>query len=539
MLRSGTSQKNDFLERTKAAREERLAEKARTEAILVLQCAVRTWLARLEVRRRVMAEFDATFPQLCSVKNTSPSPPPESGDLATPPKPALEMYRVARLYLHFLGGEGRVDRLETLLRYIVKSLDSDNPKLSYIGVFLIKAHSVAWIHHIKQLASAVCKSLVNLSTDSPSYHKRSAFLVLTLISFTSTSTWRIVRNKAMLNLAPHMTQICHTVSGHLVQDGLLPNLRQLLLQGVAASRISMKRTTLSAVMNLALRPVQYSAFSQPLVSAYIVNILSVPGLLQQTAIMCPETLTALYTGDSSGCIWSHSIKLLSKDQQLRIHFNALEGSYALCLTANLIHLLSLASPPLPDETVGVVTVLTHLLSACAQYVTAKQSNLSHWHPVLGWFSVSLDKHLQASMGQVKIQLAKLWSSDCVKLLTAHLTSEASNLPAILTPPSPGPEETNFGKKLVKQAIEKTKTTYAATTQAVSLTPSINRLGNPACTKIALVCSLYQTAIRTLSQLRIDILNGLCFDDLLLRPLWLFLNSLGPNCGLKFSGTFEH
>ena len=47
-----------------------------------------------------------------------------------------------------------------------------------------------------------------------------------------------------------------------------------------------------------------------------------------------------------------------------------------------------------------------------------------------------------------------------------------------------------------------------------------------------MCSLYQTAIRTLSQLRIDILNGLCFGDLLLRPLWLFLNSLGPTCGLK-------
>ena len=95
---------------------------------------------------------------------------------------------------------------------------------------------------------------------------------------------------------------------------------------------------------------------------------------------------------------------------------------------------------------------------------------------------------------------------------------------------PGPEETNFGKKLVKQAIEKTKTTYAATTQAVA--PSIHRLGNPACTRIALVCSLYQTAIRTLSQLRIDILNGLCYGDLLLRPLWLFLNSLGASCGLR-------
>ena len=214
------------------------------------------------------------------------------------------------------------------------------------------------------------------------------------------------------------------------------------------------------------------------------HILSVPGLLHHALHLCPEVLPALHTQDGSDCLWTSAIQLLAQDQQLRIHFNALEGSYALCLTANLVQLLSLSPGGLAKSTVSVVTVLAHLLSACSQYVTAKQSNLCHWHPVLGWFSVSLDKHLQASMGQVKAQLARLWSPDCVRLMTSHLSLEAASLPAIPSPPSPGPQERNFGKKLVLQAIEKTKTTYAATTQAVSLVPSINRLGNPACTKVA-------------------------------------------------------
>jgi hypothetical protein len=38
--------------------------------------------------------------------------------------------------------------------------------------------------------------------------------------------------------------------------------------------------------------------------------------------------------------------------------------------------------------------------------------------------------------------------------------------------------------------------------------------------------------RTLSQLRLEILTGLSFGDLLLKPLWIFINSLGPTCGLK-------
>merc|ERR1712106_680226 len=163
------------------------------------------------------------------------------------------------------------------------------------------------------------------------------------------------------------------------------------------------------------------------------------------------------------------------------------GSYALCLTANLVQLVSLAPS---------------LTSSLGQYVTAKQSPLSHWHPVLGWFSVSLDKHLQSSMSLVKSQLSRLWSPDCLLVLTADLQSQAASLPAIPAPPTPSPEETNFGKKLMKQALEKTRTTYAATTSTIS--SPLNRLGGPASTKVALVCALYQTACRTLAQLRIDI-----------------------------------
>jgi ubiquitin-protein ligase E3 B len=40
------------------------------------------------------------------------------------------------------------------------------------------------------------------------------------------------------------------------------------------------------------------------------------------------------------------------------------------------------------------------------------------------------------------------------------------------------------------------------------------------------------AHRTLSQLRLEILTGLSFGDLMLKPLWIFVNSLGPTCGLK-------
>ena len=101
-------------------------------------------------------------------------------------------------------------------------------------------------------------------------------------------------------------------------------------------------------------------------------------------------------------------QLLSDDQQLKIHFNALEGSYALCLTGNLIHWVSIlpteGGTPLPH--LDTVFVLSRLLDMCGHYVTAKQSNLSHWHPVLGWFSVHLDAHLLEAMDKLKYQLSR-------------------------------------------------------------------------------------------------------------------------------------
>ena len=95
------------------------------------------------------------------------------------------------------------------------------------------------------------------------------------------------------------------------------------------------------------------------------------------------------------------------------------------------------------------------------YVTARQSHLSHWHPVLGWFSISLEPG-QTPAGQ----------------------------------PQSGTSSEQPGGARVALAS----------------------------TRVALVCALYQTACQTLSQLRIDILDGLCYGDLLLKPLWIFLNS---------------
>ena len=39
---------------------------------------------------------------------------------------------------------------------------------------------------------------------------------------------------------------------------------------------------------------------------------------------------------------------------------------------------------------GFVSALTQMLCYCQKYVAQKKSNLTHWHPVLGWFSQPVD-----------------------------------------------------------------------------------------------------------------------------------------------------
>ena len=45
---------------------------------------------------------------------------------------------------------------------------------------------------------------------------------------------------------------------------------------------------------------------------------------------------------------------------------------------------------LEDEANHFVKDLTDMLSYCQRYVSQKKSNLTHWHPVLGWFSQTVD-----------------------------------------------------------------------------------------------------------------------------------------------------
>lgn len=117
------------------------------------------------------------------------------------------------------------DRLENLCRYLLASIESESPKLSYIGVALNKDNSLSWIRHIKQLLFKCC---CLMDTLKPETHRDSISLALVLrilVAFTCPNSWAILRSKQLSAMKPAMQQICNNVLGFLIQKGFFLSLR--------------------------------------------------------------------------------------------------------------------------------------------------------------------------------------------------------------------------------------------------------------------------------------------------------------------------
>lgn len=504
MFNKAESKKGSFLEQTKAAREERAQEKKREWAATIIQAHIRGWLARKKFSVCILQEFDMLFSS-------------ESSEL----KPSLQVYQVTCRFLLVWQKERDRERFDKLCRYLVSSLESDSIKLSYIGVALNKEHAIAWIAHVKDILWKCCCYLDELRPEFPADMRAILLYLHTLVAFTATNTWILLRAKHMEVLKTGLNQLCANMMGHLVTKGFYVILKSLLLRGLGRAKITLKHVSISAILTLALRPLVSAGFSEKLMTVFLIHIFSVPALILHIQSLAPECIGVL-VGHG---LFTKSLDLLIAEQNMRIVFNTLEGNYALCLLANLIHLACIhREDVLKDVAFPTFTfVVTRLMESCQHYVVTKQSNLTHWHPVLGWFSQSMDYSLHEAMPYVKTQLYLLWSGPMVSVLLGQTLHELVD--SSTDSGSEGHSSSAGSSNILRRALDhRANRTNAA--------KHLRKLGSPECTKVALLCSLYQTALATLTQLKLDILTGLCYQDKVLYNLWLLLNSLGPSCGLK-------
>ncbi|KAJ7400697.1 Ubiquitin-protein ligase E3B [Pitangus sulphuratus] len=378
---------------------------------------------------------------------------------------ALSVFRIARKLLFVFNPKEDKERFEKLCRCILNSMDVENePKVWYVSLALSKDLTLLWIKQIKDILWFCCE--------------------------------------------------------------FLKQLKILLTNGLARSRPSLSKGSLTAIFSLALRPVVAAQFSDNLLRSFLIHIMSVPAIMTHLATLTPERLAVIESHD----LFRKFILFLSREAQCRDVCVCLEGSHTLCLLGNLVFLGSLNDQVLEEETAHFVGVLIHMLSYCQKYVSQKKSNLTHWHPVLGWFSQTVDYGLNESMPLLTKQLQHLWGVHMIRILFSDVLSKKllENQEIAQLPAQPvSPQNSLPMKNLFKRAFQK-----SASVRNILKPVGGKRVDSAEVQKVCSICVLYQTTLTTLTQIRLQILTGLTYLDDLLPKLWAFICELGPQGGLK-------
>ncbi|XP_055017331.1 ubiquitin-protein ligase E3B [Boleophthalmus pectinirostris] len=506
------SSKSEFLDKARQAREERKGQKEKEKAATTIQAVVRGFLCRSKLQKEIRKEIDDYF---------------ENSEATTSKRNALSIFKITRKLLFVYRQEDK-HRFEKLCRAILASMEVENEsKVWYVSLALSKDLTIAWLKQIKDVLWTACVLLKKLKPDILQDNKIITLYLTMLVTFTDTSTWRIVRGKGEA-LRPALTRICENIMGHLNQKGFYSVLQILLTNGLARSRPSLSKGTLTAVFTLALRPVLAAHFSDNLLRSFLLHIMSVPAVVHHLNVLTPECMATIQTHD----LLRKFILFLSREEQCSDICVCLEGSHTLCLLGNLIHLGYYNEKVLEEEAGHFVKDLTDMLSYCQRYVSQKKSNLTHWHPVLGWFSQSVDYGLNESMPLVTKQLQNLWGVSVIRtlfsdVLSKKLESQEPNPPPPQSP-QPSTSQNNLPvKNLFKRAFQK-----SASVRNILKPVGGKRVDSAEVQKVCSICVLYQTALSTLTQIRLQILTGLTHLDDLLPKLWAFICELGPQGGLK-------
>lgn len=101
--------------------------------------------------------------------------------------------------------------------------------------------------------------------------------------------------------------------------------------------------------------------------------------------------------------------------------------------------------------------------------------------------------------------------------------------------SPAAEEAEktFSMVTLRKVIDRASTAFYG--NDISFVPGsgvyAKNLSSPEASTIGSICSLYTTALDVLTQVKLNILTGLCRSDVLIQNLWRFISSLDETDGL--------
>jgi ubiquitin-protein ligase E3 B len=194
---------------------EKEKECKRQYGAIVIQRNFRGYSARKKFRNKILSNFKQIMPNFVN-------------DDEIELKPCLQIYHALSHYLLIWKPENdSSDResWEKICRYILKSIESDSIKFSYIAVALNKDHSLSWIRHMKKVLFICCNVIDTLKPETHQDTVTLSLMLRTLIELTCPNGWSILKSKQLAPMKPAMQQICNNILGYLIQKGFFLTLR--------------------------------------------------------------------------------------------------------------------------------------------------------------------------------------------------------------------------------------------------------------------------------------------------------------------------
>ncbi|KAL7047920.1 hypothetical protein ACKWTF_003149 [Chironomus riparius] len=512
--------KNFFVENVRKNRIDRLQEKEKEQkkqyAALIIQRNYRGYKARKNFNETILQNFNNVIPNVTIT------------DDEIEVKPNLQAFHAISRYL-LIWKPDKYDQnrenWERICRYLLASANSESLKLNYVAVALNKDQSLSWIRHIKQILYICCTVIDTLK---PEIHQDTVTLALmlrTLIAFTCPSGFVILKNKQLAAMKPAMQQICNNILGFLIQKGFYLTLRTILIKGTCRTVVTLKPISLNAVINLAMRPLVFGNFTDNILSQFICQILSIPALIYQLELLCPDTLKTFQSRE----IFEKCMVLMHDKDNFKFISGTLQGAKLLSLSANLIQLYYMESTEKAQELAYPQIVLTmKLLFETIPDTVEQKGTCSQWHELLGWYNASKSTEtVYENLSLIRKQINLLWGHKLTKILLGdYLKSFASSLEkssdkemsVILSSTTGASSSSNV---FLKKAIELKSGIINKSSKSFK-----KLFDSPEVHRISTTCAMYYEALNTLPQLKLDILSGICYNGTILRDLWKLINSLG-------------
>lgn len=405
------------------------------------------------------------------------------------------------------------DSFILLIRAIIKSLEYTDPKISFAALFLSKVYLKKANNVVKKLFEYIPKFLNSLDVSIYGYSKSYATMVHFLISFTSTSSWRIIQGNQTIQIA--LSSMFPQLLTILFLPESFDNLSNTLKKSFSEKKIILGNECVDGIFLLFLKSLSSTDINCKKTVNIFIELMKIPSLIQ-----CLSNISFKKMMDDK----VYTKLLLFYYDNSEFFINSLHQSNYLSYFANFIDL----SNHFQDEVIENLLKWLHHVHLCLKLFqelvpsvkNATKNRTTYWHPLFGNIIYNLENTNTDAFKLMRKQLSLLWSKQFLKLLFFNLLEkrESNNgkKNSIGFLKKADLDTTNLGLSLgdVRNSIQGLFKNFVKNCNATSIPP-------PGIS--TLICDLYYTILETFQNIQLDILAAITSDDLILPALWNHIN----------------